>query len=193
MSFVSSSLTILMTCWAGVRLSNTSDPTARLCHGSHEVLDHLIAYVGLQQGQTDFPHGLPDVVLCQAALPRSFLNVAFSFSVSPSNAMRSFLQSGGFRVNQFRQLSQTGVLILAVVDGLQLGGCILDGLQMARICSKRRIRPVLSSTSCMTPSARTITSRTLAGDAGVRDLSQRQVLIVIESKNSFCRSVRSSP
>ena len=29
MSFVSSSLTILMTCWAGVRLSSTSEPTAR--------------------------------------------------------------------------------------------------------------------------------------------------------------------
>ena len=39
----------------------------------HKVLDHLIADVGLQQGQADLPHALPDVGLRQAALaPQAF-------------------------------------------------------------------------------------------------------------------------
>ena len=57
-----------MTCWAGVRLSSTSAPHSPLGDRGHEVLDHLVAHVGLQQGQTDLPHGLPDVGLGQAAL-----------------------------------------------------------------------------------------------------------------------------
>ena len=58
-------------------------PHSPLCHGSHEVLDHLIAYVGLQQGQTDFPHGLPDVVLCQAALAPQLLECCVQFFGEP--------------------------------------------------------------------------------------------------------------
>ena len=67
-SAVSSSLTILMTCWAGVRLSSTSVPTAPLGDVRHEVLDDLVADVGLQQGQTYLAHGLADVGFGQAAL-----------------------------------------------------------------------------------------------------------------------------
>ncbi len=44
-----------------------------LRNGGHKVLDHLVAYVGLQKGQADLPHGLPDVVFRQAALaPEAF-------------------------------------------------------------------------------------------------------------------------
>ena len=88
------------------------------------------------------------------------------------------------RVNQFRQLSQTGVLILAVVDGLQLGGCILDGLQMAPhlLEAPDQAGLVLHLLhDALRPDDHVPDA--LAGDAGVfRDLSQRQVLIVIEVK-----------
>ena len=47
--------------------------------GGHEVLDHLVAHVGLQQGQADFPHGLPDVVFRQAALAPELFECCVQF------------------------------------------------------------------------------------------------------------------
>ena len=38
-----------------------------LRYGGHEFLDHLVAHVGLQQRQTDLPHGFPDVIFRQPA------------------------------------------------------------------------------------------------------------------------------
>ena len=88
MSFVSSSLTIFTTCWAGVRLSSTSAPTAALGDLRHEVLDDLVAHVGLEQGQTHLPHGRRVTsASVRRPLPRRRLKVWFSFSLSPSNAM----------------------------------------------------------------------------------------------------------
>ena len=62
---VSSSLTILMTCWAGVRLSSTSCPTARSDDGLYKVLDDLVVDVRFQQRQFDLPHRLFDIRLVQ--------------------------------------------------------------------------------------------------------------------------------
>ena len=47
--------------------------------GSHEVLDHLVAHVGLQQGKADLPHGLLDVVFRQAALAPQTLECGVQF------------------------------------------------------------------------------------------------------------------
>ncbi len=50
-----------------------------LRYGGHKVLDHLVAHVGLQQGQPDLPHGLPDVVLRQTALAPQALKCGAQF------------------------------------------------------------------------------------------------------------------
>ena len=62
---VSSSWTILTTCWPGVRLSSTSLPIARSLTLGDEVLDDAEVDVGLEQRQADLAHGLVDVVLGQ--------------------------------------------------------------------------------------------------------------------------------
>ena len=58
---VSSSLTILMTCWAGVRLSSTSAPTARSVTSGDKVLDDLVAHVRLEQRHAHLAHRDLDV------------------------------------------------------------------------------------------------------------------------------------
>ncbi len=65
MSAVSSSLTILTTFWAGVRLSSTSAPTQRSVVFGDEVLDDLVVDVGLEQRHADLAHGFLDVGLGQ--------------------------------------------------------------------------------------------------------------------------------
>ena len=85
-------------------------------------------------------------------------------------------------MDQVRQLGQPGILILAVVDGLQLGGSVLDGLQMSPHLLEAAdqaglVLHLLHDALCPddhVPDA-------LTGDAGVfRDLSQGQVLVVVE-------------
>ena len=56
----------------------------------HKVLDHLVAYIGFQQGQADFPHGLPDVVFRQAALAPQALKCSVQFF---SKSFKSHSQS----------------------------------------------------------------------------------------------------
>ena len=66
-SAVSSSLTILTTCWPGLRLSSTSAPEAALLDRRGELLDDLEVDVGLEQREADLAHRLVDVVLGQLA------------------------------------------------------------------------------------------------------------------------------
>ena len=64
---ISSSWTILMTCWAGLRLADRSAPTHSLADAADEVLDDLEVDVGLEQGDADLPQDLVDLGLAQAA------------------------------------------------------------------------------------------------------------------------------
>ena len=68
-SFVSSSRTILTTCWPG--FSSCDFGSQRLLlHRRRELLDDLEIDVRLQQGKPDLAHGAVDVVVGQgAALP----------------------------------------------------------------------------------------------------------------------------
>ena len=64
-SAVSSSLTILTTCWPGLRWPITSSARQRSLTVAGERLDDLEVDVGLEQGETDLAHGRVDVVLGQ--------------------------------------------------------------------------------------------------------------------------------
>ena len=68
MSDVSSSWTILITCWPGVRLFITSAPSARSFTARDELLDDAEVHVGLEQREPDLAHRAVDVVLAQAPL-----------------------------------------------------------------------------------------------------------------------------
>ena len=88
---VSSSLTILMTCWAGVKLSKTSLPT----HFSLTFLTKVFttlkltsasnnaSFTSLMASLISFSPNLP--------LPLSFLNVSCNLSAKPSKAMLTLL------------------------------------------------------------------------------------------------------
>ena len=67
MSAVSSSLTILTTCWPGLSWPSTSLPSARSLTLRRELLDDLEVDVGLEQREADLAHRLVDVVLGQRA------------------------------------------------------------------------------------------------------------------------------
>ena len=69
MRAVSSSLTILMNCCAGVRLSSTSAPKRALLDLVDELLDDLVVDVGLEQGQADLAGSPLDVFVRELALP----------------------------------------------------------------------------------------------------------------------------
>ena len=58
---VSSSWTILTTCWPALTLSRTSWPMARSRDARDEVLDHLEVDVRLEQRQPDLAHRRVDV------------------------------------------------------------------------------------------------------------------------------------
>ena len=64
---VSSSLTILMTCWAGFSALLSSSPTQRSRMRADEALDDLEVDVGLEQGEADLAQDLVDVGLGEAA------------------------------------------------------------------------------------------------------------------------------
>ena len=64
---VSSSLTILMTCWAGLRALLSSSPTHRSRMRPTRLLTTVEVDVGLEQGQADLAQDLVDVGLAQAA------------------------------------------------------------------------------------------------------------------------------
>ena len=66
-SAVSSSLTILTTCWPGLSCLVTSIPSARSLTVARELLDDLEVDVGLEQREADLAHRLVDVVLGQRA------------------------------------------------------------------------------------------------------------------------------
>ena len=100
-------------------------------HGGHEFLDHLVAYVSLQQRQTDFPHGLPDVVFRQAALAPQALKGRIQFFTQSLKCHGLLLQRGGFRRDFVRQLRQAAVLILPVVQHPDFLCGAADGVQMA--------------------------------------------------------------
>ena len=68
MSDVSSSWTILITCWPGVRLCITSAPSARSFTAATNSLDDAEVHVGLEQREPDLAHRPVDVVLAQPAL-----------------------------------------------------------------------------------------------------------------------------
>ena len=66
-SAVSSSLTILTTCWPGLSCLETSTPRQPLLHRRRELLDDLEVDVGLEQREADLAHRGVDVVLGQRA------------------------------------------------------------------------------------------------------------------------------
>ena len=60
-----------------------------------EVLDHLEVDVGFQQGKSDFPHGLLNVIFVQAALgAQLFEGIIQFFTQTLKSHLTSFLQSG---------------------------------------------------------------------------------------------------
>ena len=87
MSFVISSLTILMTCWPGVRLSSTSAPTARSVTAFTKLLTTVkftsasssASFTSRMASFTSFSLSFP--------FPESFLNTFCSLEESPSNAI----------------------------------------------------------------------------------------------------------
>ena len=68
---MSSSLTILMTCWAGLRRLAQLLADAALADAGDEVLDDLEVDVGLEQGEADLAQDLVDVVLAAAGPGRA--------------------------------------------------------------------------------------------------------------------------
>ena len=69
----SSSLTILMTCWAGFSAWETSAPSARSLTRGDELADHGQRDVGLEQRDPDLADGRVDVRLGQPALAAQVL------------------------------------------------------------------------------------------------------------------------
>ena len=67
---MSSSWTILMTCWAGFSASDRSTPTARSRMRLEHPADDLEVDVGLEEGDPDLPQDLVDVLLAEHALAR---------------------------------------------------------------------------------------------------------------------------
>ncbi len=65
---VSSSLTILMTCWAGLSAFDSSDADALLADPADDRADDADVDVGLEQGGADLPQHLVDVVVGEPAL-----------------------------------------------------------------------------------------------------------------------------
>ena len=65
-SSVSSSWTILTTCWPGSRPFSTSCAERALAHRRDELLDDLEVDVGLEQGQADLPRRARDGLLVEA-------------------------------------------------------------------------------------------------------------------------------
>ena len=60
-----------------------------------EVLDHLEVDVGFQQGKSDFPHGLLNVIFVQATLgAQLFEGIIQFFTQTLKSHLTSFLQSG---------------------------------------------------------------------------------------------------
>ena len=81
----SSSLTILMTCWAGLSASETSAPQRALLDRGDEGAHHGQRDVGLEQRDPDLAGGGVDVGLGSRPLPRRFLKVAARRSERVSN------------------------------------------------------------------------------------------------------------
>ena len=150
--------------------------------GGHEFLDHLVADVGLQQGQADLPHSLPDVVFRQTALAPQTLERRIQFFRESFKCHNLFLQGVGFCRNQVGQLREPVVLILAVIDGLDLSGGGLNGVQMRTL----GLKPLDDAGLVLDLLHGGLRPNdnipdTLSGDARVfRDLRQREVFIVIE-------------
>ena len=67
---ISSSWTILMTCWAGLQALASSAPTQRSRMRATSAADDLEVDVGLEQGEADLAQDLVDVVLAEAPLAR---------------------------------------------------------------------------------------------------------------------------
>ena len=54
---INSSLTILITCWAGFRALDYLYANRTLAYTGDEILDHAIVDVSFQQSQAHFTHG----------------------------------------------------------------------------------------------------------------------------------------
>ena len=157
-------------------------PHSPLCHGSHEVLDDLVAHVGLEQGQTHLPHAGADVGLGQAALAAQAFEGLVQFFAQSLKCHGLLLQYADPGDDAVSQLLQPVVLILPVVDGLDLIGGGHDGVHAVLHAHKalEQARLVLQLVHGGLGADDHI-SHALTGYAAVLgDLRQRQILIVVE-------------